>query len=138
MSDPQPDSAAIRNNPPRDFQRIVIALLERMGYVGAARTLGPGAAGGIQGVVDEDASGARAYVEAIQAVAPIAELAAANFIAAIDRYRLQSGILIATTTFDAQARACCDESPHQIALIDGPRLATLARDLSLDPLKLDA
>lgn len=138
MSDPQPDSAAIRNSPPGDFQRIVIALLERMGYVGAARTLGAGAAGGIQGVVDGDASGARAYVEAIQAVAPIAEPATANFIAAIDRYRLQSGILIATTTFDAQARACCDESPHQIALIDGPRLATLARDLSLDPFKLDA
>ena len=138
MSDPEPDVAAIRNSPPRDFQRLVIALLERLGYVGAAKTIGPGATGGVQGIVDEDAAGARAYVEAVQSFGPIDESAAADFIAAIDRYRLQSGILIATTSFDAQARARCDQSPHQIALLDGSRLASLTRDLGLDPLERDA
>jgi restriction endonuclease Mrr len=130
--------AAIRTSAPRDFLRLIIAMLEGMGYIGAARTLGPAPAGGVHGVVDEDASGARAYVEAIQAGSPIDEPAAANFIAAIDRYRLQSGILIATTSFDTEARACCDRSPHEIALIDGSRLATLAGDLGLDPLRPDA
>lgn len=137
MSEPDPLRDAIRSASSRDFLRLVIALLEGMGYIGAAKTIGP-APSGAQGIVDEDACGARAYVEAIQAVAPIDEPAAANFIVAIDRYRLQSGILIATTTFDAKARAHCDESSHQIALIDGSRLATLARDLGLDPLKRDA
>jgi restriction endonuclease Mrr len=134
VSEPDPLLDAIRAASPRDFLRLVIALLEGMGYIGAAKTIGSGpssAPGAVQGIVDEEAGGSRAYVEAIQAVAPIDEPAAINFIAAIDRYRLQSGILIATTTFDAQARACCDESPHQIALIDGPRLATLARDLRI-------
>ncbi len=138
VDDLQSGASAFWNSQPSNFQRVVIALLEHMGYVGAATTVAAGASGGLHGVVDDDALGERAYVEAIQSFSPVDEPAAASFIARIDRYHLRSGIFIATTTFSPHARSLSDQSSHQIALVDGLRLVTLVRDLDLKPLKLDA
>ncbi len=124
--------ARIAAAPPAFFERLIVHLLERMGYGGAAadaaRVLGRSGDDGVDGVIDQDALGLdRVYVQAKRYASgnTIGAGPIRDFFGSLDRHKAAKGLFVTTSAFTAQARETAEYLSKRIVLIDGERLAQL-------------
>ena len=118
-------------NTPEFFERLVLRLLQKMGYGGfsedAAQHTGRTGDGGIDGIIHEDALGLDPiYLQAKRYKGSVPDNEVRDFIGALAIRGGRKGVFITTGRFADNAKAHARTSQQQrIALIDGPALAAL-------------
>ena len=114
---------------PDGFERLVVKLLEKMGY-GDGRAVGQSGDGGIDGILTQDTLGLeKVYIQAkkwgdAQVGSPVVN----QFSGALLTQGASKGVLITTSTFSGAARQSAQkvhQGIHSIRLIDGQELAAL-------------
>ncbi|QNR23663.1 restriction endonuclease [Croceimicrobium hydrocarbonivorans] len=110
---------------PYYFEKLVLQLLQRMGYGDFMETPKSGD-GGIDGIINEDKLGLeKIYTQAKRYNnSNIRETDIRNFIGAMSG-DTRKGIFITTSSFDAKAIQKAKDAHHSIILIDGARLVSL-------------
>jgi restriction system protein len=115
---------------PTEFERLVLHLLERMGYgrSGGVEHSGRSGDAGIDGIISQDPLGLdRIYLQA-KRYAPdqaVQRPAIQGFVGALMGAQGDRGVFITTSTFSSGARAEAERVNARIELIDGLRLAEL-------------
>lgn len=114
---------------PAGFERLVVALLSKMGY-GDGRVTGKSGDQGIDGILDEDTLGLeKVYVQAKRYDnAQVGEPEIRNFSGSLDRQGAVKGVFITTSNFSPTARQAARDismGSKSIRLIDGRELAEL-------------
>lgn len=115
---------------PVEFERLVVRLLERMGYgrSGAVEHSGRSGDAGIDGIISQDPLGLdRIYLQA-KRYAPdqsVQRPAIQGFVGALMGAQGDRGVFITTSSFSAGARTEAERVNARIELIDGSRLAEL-------------
>ena len=120
---------SIKSISPASFERIVVALLSRMGY-GSGQAIGRSGDQGIDGILNQDTLGLeKVYIQAKRyAAAQVGEPEIRNFSGSLDPYGATKGVFITTSTFSQSARQTAQNisrSGKFIRLIDGQELAAL-------------
>jgi restriction system protein len=119
----------IMERDPAFFERLVIDVLEAMGYggyEGAAQRLGGTGDQGFDGVIDEDRLGLdRIYVQAKRWANPVGRPALQAFVGALAGRGASKGVFITTSAFTAEARSYVGAVQARVVLIDGPELDQL-------------
>ncbi len=121
----------ILDAPPAFFERLVIKLLTSMGYGGstaeAARALGRGGDGGVDGVIDQDALGLdRIYVQAKRYTEnAVGAGAIRDFFGALDAFKAAKGLFITTSSFTESAKQTARSMSKRIVLVDGDELTRM-------------
>lgn len=111
------------------FERLVVALLEKLGY-GTGRVTGRPGDQGIDGILTQDALGIeKVYVQAKRyGATPVGETDIRTFSGSLQREGATKGVLITTSTFSASAQQTAQQisrSSQTIRLIDGLEVARL-------------
>lgn len=115
---------------PAEFERLVVRLLEQMGYgrFGAVEHSGRSGDAGIDGIISQDPLGLdRIYLQA-KRYAPdqsVQRPAIQGFVGALMGAQGDRGVFITTSTFSSGARTEAERVNARIELIDGLRLAEL-------------
>jgi len=115
---------------PTEFERLVVRLLEQMGYGRSGMVEHSGRSGdaGIDGIISQDPLGLdRIYLQA-KRYAPdqsVQRPAIQGFVGALMGAQGDRGVFITTSSFSSGARTEADRVNARIELIDGPRLAEL-------------
>lgn len=115
---------------PNEFERLVVRLLEQMGYGRSGMVEHSGRSGdaGIDGIISQDPLGLdRIYLQA-KRYAPdqsVQRPAIQGFVGALMGAQGDRGVFITTSSFSSGARAEADRVNARIELIDGTRLAEL-------------
>jgi restriction system protein len=115
---------------PTEFERLVVRLLEQMGYgrSGVVEHSGRSGDAGIDGIISQDPLGLdRIYLQA-KRYAPdqsVQRPAIQGFVGALMGAQGDRGVFITTSSFSAGARTEADRVNARIELIDGARLAQL-------------
>lgn len=119
---------SIGNISPEQFERLVVHLLERMGY-GQGQTVGRSGDGGIDGIINQDALGLeKVYVQAKRWTSQVGEPEMRNFSGSLDPHGATKGVFITTSTFSGTARQTAQTisaGSKFIRLVDGNELAQL-------------
>lgn len=115
---------------PKDFERLVIRLLEAMGYGRSGMVEHSGRSGdaGIDGIISQDPLGLdRIYVQAKRYALDqtVQRPTIQGFVGALMGAQGDRGVFITTSTFSSGARAEAERVNARIELIDGRRLAEL-------------
>ena len=115
----------LKNIDPYYFQRVILILLEKMGY-GEFMETPRSVDGGIDGVINEDKLGlGKIYIQAKRySESKVREPEIRDFIGAMSGDTLK-GIFVTTSSFDDKARDKARDARHSIALIDGKKLVNL-------------
>ena len=110
---------------PYTFERIILLLLNKMGYGDFIETSKSGD-GGIDGIINEDQLGLeKIYIQAKRYTeSKVRETDIRNFIGAMSG-DTRKGIFVTTSTFDEKAKTKAKDAHHTIILIDGSRLVDL-------------
>lgn len=122
----------VRSMDPIGFERLVLRLLESMGYGGGSlgsrlHTKASGD-GGIDGIIHEDALGLDAvYVQAKRYAADsaVGRPALQQFVGSLTGEGATKGVFVTTSRFSAEARDFLRRVQHRVVLIDGEELARL-------------
>jgi restriction system protein len=119
----------LKDSDPYDFERVVRALLVRMGY-GRDGTMTPltgSGDGGLDGVIDRDELGlSKIYVQAKRyAEATVGRPKIQEFVGALATRGANVGVFFTTSSFTAEAVDAAARVPQEIALVDGARLTAL-------------
>ena len=113
---------------PADFERLVVSLLEKMGY-GQGQTVGGSGDGGIDGIINQDALGLeKVYIQAKRWQNQVGEPEIRNFSGSLDGEGANKGVFITSSTFSSPARErakAISQGNKFIRLIDGEELASL-------------
>ena len=113
---------------PSQFESLVVALLEKMGY-GEGQVLGRSGDGGIDGIINQDQLGLeQVYVQAKRWKNPVGEPEIRNFAGSLSARGARKGVFITTSSFVHNARETAKNISagiQFIRLIDGPELARL-------------
>lgn len=117
--------AKLKEIDPYTFERIILILLNKMGYGDFIETSKSGD-GGIDGIINEDQLGLeKIYIQAKRyAESKVRETDIRNFIGAMSG-DTRKGIFVTTSTFDDKAKTKAKDAHHTIILIDGSRLVDL-------------
>ena len=119
---------SIREITPDQFERLVVDLLEKMGY-GKGETVGRKSDGGIDGVIDQDPLGLeKIYIQAKRWSNQVGEPEIRNFSGSLDAKGASKGVFIATSQFSMSATQTAEgisKSSKFIRLINGNELARL-------------
>lgn len=110
---------------PYYFQKVVLLLLEKMGYGDFIETPKSGD-GGIDGIINQDKLGIdKIYVQAKRyADNKVREGEIRNFIGAMSR-DTHRGVFVTTSSFDEKAAGKARDASQKIILIDGQKLVDL-------------
>ena len=110
---------------PYTFERIILILLNKMGYGDFIETSKSGD-GGIDGIINEDQLGLeKIYIQAKRySESKVRETDIRNFIGAMSG-DTRKGIFVTTSTFDEKSKTKAKDAHHTIILIDGSRLVDL-------------
>ncbi|HXT06367.1 MAG TPA: restriction endonuclease [Roseiarcus sp.] len=117
---------------PAFFERLIVALLCRMGYGGGklemGKTLGRSGDGGIDGVIKEDELGLDVvYVQAKrfaqERCVPIREVR--DFVGGLEGHHATKGVFVTTSYFPSTAYDFVTRVSKRVVLIDGSELASL-------------
>ena len=110
---------------PDEFEKVVLALLEKMGY-GDSKGTPKSHDGGIDGIINEDPLGLdKIYMQAKRySDSKVNELEICNFIGAMPG-AITKGIFVTTSRFDDKAVRRAEGSGKQIILVDGAKLVDL-------------
>ena len=116
---------SVKIMPPPDFERLVVKLLEAMGY-GEGRRIGGSGDQGIDGVINQDPLGLEVvYIQAKRWQDAVGEPHIRNFLGSLDVKGASKGVFITTSTFSQSAKRSASSSAKTIRLIDGRELAEL-------------
>lgn len=119
---------ALKGVDPYQFERIVLALLEKMGY-GTGQQVGRSGDGGIDGVIDQDPLGLeKIYIQAKRWQNTVGEPEIRNFSGSLATNGAAKGVFITTSNFSATARQAAQTISagiQLIRLINGHELARL-------------
>ena len=120
----------IKANSPLFFERLVLDLMQRLGYgnklLDWGEHLGRGGDRGLDGVIKEDRLGLDViYLQAKRWDGPVGPATVREFLGALDQAGAKKGVLITTSTFTKEARLPSSRSDKKISLIDGLTLAEL-------------
>jgi restriction system protein len=119
----------VLEQPPVFLERLVLVLLEAMGYGGIealSEHLGGPGDEGLDGVIRQDALGLDVVYVQAKRYAPERKIGRPDiqaFVGALNGARADRGIFITTSAFTADARAYVDRVQNRLVLIDGQRLA---------------
>ncbi len=117
----------LRGIDPAYFERLILNLLEKMGY-GLPRHLGGTGDGGVDGVVEQDALGLdRVYIQAkrYQGGSSVGPEAIQAFSGSLNMHRVQKGLFVTSSSFSKRAEEAAGKLTQNIVLIDGEELARL-------------
>ncbi|MCY4416280.1 MAG: restriction endonuclease [Chloroflexi bacterium] len=114
---------------PDQFERLVVDLLEKMGY-GQGRTVGRSGDGGIDGIISQDALGLeKVYIQAKRyTTGSVGEPPIRNFAGSMIANGATKGVFITTAAFSDTAKetaANVSRRNETIRLVDGQELAQL-------------
>ena len=120
---------ALKGVDPYQFERIVLALLEKMGY-GAGQQVGRSGDGGIDGVINQDPLGLeKVYIQAKRWQNTVGEPEIRNFSGSLMARGASKGVFITTSNFSGAARQTAQTistgNQQLIRLINGQELARL-------------
>lgn len=120
---------SIRTISPERFERLVVHLLENMGY-GQGESVGRSGDGGIDGIINQDALGLeKVYIQAKRyTTGSVGEPEIRNFSGSLDARGASKGVFITTSTFNSTARQTAQAisaGNKFIRLVDGNELAQL-------------
>ncbi|PUE64248.1 restriction endonuclease [Arcobacter lacus] len=129
----------INSKTPREFEKLVVALLQKMGYGGEIHNSGEVTQysndNGIDGIIKEDVLGfGRIYIQAkrYQRDNKIGEPALRDFYGALGATNSKKGVFITTSSFQKNAKEYVNRlNGATIILIDGEELAKYIYDYSL-------
>lgn len=126
----------VKSKPPIFLERLVLQLMQRLGYGSlvkeATEHLGGSGDGGVDGLVKEDKLGLDViYVQAKRWDAPVTPKMVREFLGALDQAGAKKGVLITTSSFTKDAKAPLGKTDKKISLIDGQMLAELMIDHDL-------
>ena len=110
---------------PYAFEKIILILLQKMGYGDFIETAKSGD-GGIDGIINEDQLGLeKIYIQAKRYnTNKVRETEIRNFIGAMSG-DTRKGIFVTTSSFDEKAKIKARDAHHTIILLDGSKLADL-------------
>lgn len=110
---------------PYAFEKIILILLNKMGYGEFIETAKSGD-GGIDGIINEDQLGLeKIYIQAKRySETKVRETEIRNFIGAMSG-DTRKGIFVTTSSFDEKAKVKARDAHHSIILIDGQKLVDL-------------
>ena len=116
----------MKDGSPDSFERLVVRLLEKMGY-GEGEAVGRSGDGGIDGIINQDALGLeKIYIQAKRwGDQKVGAIPIQTFVGSMDIRRASKGVFITTSTFTSQALQTAQDSSVTLRLIDGPELAHL-------------
>lgn len=124
--------AAILENSPAFFERLVLHVLTSAGYGGEVTEgvahLGKAGDGGVDGVIREDALGLELiYVQAKRYAVDqsVGRPAVQQFAGSLEGLRAKKGVFITTSSFTEEAKAFVRNIEKRIALVDGQTLVDL-------------
>jgi restriction system protein len=122
--------ARVKAGSPQFFERLVVELLQKMGYGGSRSDAGQavGRAGdeGIDGIINEDRLGLNVvYLQAKRWDGTVGRPELQKFVGALHGKRAKKGVFITTGSFSADAVAYVDHIDPKVVLIDGRRLSEL-------------
>ena len=120
---------SIRTISPERFERLVVHLLENMGY-GQGEAVGRRGDGGIDGIINQDALGLeKVYIQAKRyTTGSVGEPEIRNFSGSLDAKGASKGVFITTSTFSSTARQTAQTisaGSKFIRLVDGNELTRL-------------
>lgn len=117
--------ARLKDVDPFSFERIILLLLNKMGYGDFIETSKTGD-GGIDGIINQDQLGLdKIYIQAKRyRDNKVREPEIRNFIGAMSG-DTQRGIFVTTSAFDEKAKAKVKAAHHKIILLDGSALVDL-------------
>lgn len=117
--------AKLKKVDPYYFQKVILLLLEKMGYGDFLETPKSGD-GGIDGIINEDKLGLdRIYVQAKRySDSKVREGEVRNFIGAMSR-DASKGVFVTTSSFDEKALKKAHDASQKIVMIDGIQLVDL-------------
>ena len=120
---------SLKEMPPTSFERLVVGLLERMGY-GDGRPVGRSGDQGIDGTINQDPLGLeKVYVQAKRwDTGPVGEPEIRNFSGSLIAQGANKGVFITTSTFSSTAQQSAKNismGNQFVRLIDGRELAQL-------------
>lgn len=117
--------AKLKEVDPYAFEKIILILLNKMGYGDFIET-SKSCDGGIDGVINEDQLGLeKIYIQAKRYNEnKVRETDIRNFIGAMSG-DTRKGIFVTTSAFDEKAKIKARDAHHTIILIDGPKLVNL-------------
>ena len=113
---------------PDSFERLVVSLLEKMGY-GQGEAVGRSGDGGIDGIINQDALGLeKVYIQAKRWQNQVGEPEIRNFSGSLEAKGANKGVFITSSSFGTRARETArfiSAGNKFIRLIDGEELARL-------------
>lgn len=122
---------SVKRVSPADFERLVVRLLEKMGY-GQGEVTGQSGDGGIDGIINQDALGLeKVYIQAKRWKGQVGEPEIRNFAGSLGAQVAGKGVFITSSSFGPKARdtaRAISLSGKVIRLIDGKELARLMID----------
>ena len=126
----------LKNISPAFFEKIVVALLVKMGYGGsiqdAGKAIGKSGDEGIDGIIKEDKLGLDViYIQAKRWEGTVGRPELHKFVGALAGQGAKKGIFITTSSFTKDALDYVPKNETKIVLIDGERLASLMVDYNL-------
>jgi restriction system protein len=115
---------------PDFFERVVVELLQKMGYGGsfaeAAKVLGGSGDAGLDGVIKQDRLGLEAvYVQAKRWDNTVGRPTVQGFAGSLQGQRARKGVLMTTASFSREAQDFVNNIDTKIVLIDGMQLVEL-------------
>jgi restriction system protein len=132
----------VKKASPAFFERLVVALLLKMGYGGSRREAGEviGRSGdeGIDGVINEDRLGLDViYLQAKRWEGSVGRPETHRFAGALQGKRAKKGVFITTASFSAEAREFVKHIESRVVLIDGEQLSELMIDWNVGVSPID-
>lgn len=127
----------VRKIDPTDFERLVVDLLQKMGYGIDLQSVvhrGRSGDGGIDGEISQDRLGLEMiYIQAkrYQEGAGIGRPAIQQFVGSLNERKAKKGLFITTSHFSADAYEYVNRIDVRIILVDGEKLAELMFDYDL-------
>jgi restriction system protein len=124
----------IRKNSPSFFEKVVLTLLENMGY-GTGKVTGKSGDGGLDGYIYQDKLGLDKIIFQAKNFAedtPVTASMIRDFIGTLATNDANKGVFITTTSrFPRDAENLAVRSPKPVKLIDGIRLVNLMIDFNI-------
>lgn len=126
----------IATEPPEFFERMVLRLLEKLGYgnTGSIEHTGGSGDGGIDGIISIDRLGLeKVYMQAkrYEPSRTIHSKDLRDFLGALSSNRATKGIFVTTASYDHKAQDSAKHAAAQVVLIDGAQLARLMIETGL-------
>lgn len=126
----------LRNVKPFFFEKVVVDLIEKMGYSsghqGSAKAFCMGSDGGIDGVVEEDRLGLdKIYIQAKRWTNTVGRPDLQQFAGTLIGKHAHKGVFITTSDFSKDARDFVKDSGSNISLINGEKLVDFLIEFGL-------